>query len=55
MPLRKEKSWPSTKRKHTNSLLEDGLVPTKVDGNFNEVLNDSSLNESSDNEENKKV
>lgn len=51
MPLRKEQSWPTKKKTHINSLVE-----TKIDDNSNEVsANHSSLNESSDIEQNKKV
>ncbi len=54
MPLRNEQSWPREKRKHANSLLEekDGLVPTKIDDNSNEIAEDKTLSES---EQNKKV
>ena len=57
MSLRKEQSWPKEKRKLLNSLLEknDGIVATKMDDNSNEITNDSSMNDSSDNEQNKKV
>lgn len=57
MPLRKEQSWPKEKRKLANSLLgeKDGINSPKMDDNSNEISNDSSIHESSDSEQNKKV
>ena len=57
MPLRKEQSWPKEKRKLANSILveKDGINSPKMDDNSNEISNDSSINESSDSEQNKKV
>ena len=58
MPLRKEESWPQMKkRKHVNSSVEekDGLIEAKFDENANEAANESSVNEPSESEQNKKV